>query len=390
MNFARPLLRWFSTLPSVSLREMFAVACVTGVAIFLTGFVADHFIEGSGLKTLLASMGASAVILFSVPNSPMAGSWPLVGGHLISGTIGIFCAEWIPETWLAAALAVGCSVLAMHGGRCLHPPGGASALIPILGGESVQSLGLQFLVLPLGLNVAAMWLTSLAYRKLYRPPHHAAPRQLPTGDVPPLERLGIRQEDLHAALHDLNAFVDVSETELNDIYNLAAARAVQREFGALTVAQIMTRELITVEFGDDLDTAWQLMHDHAVKALPVVDRGHHVVGIITLTDFFRYARADTVRGMGGGLRKLLRRTPDVTSQKPEVAGQIMSSPVVTARGDSPITDLMPILAERRLHRIPIVDSRNKLVGLVTQTDLIAALYRQLAALSASPLEIHQP
>ncbi|MGY6217606.1 HPP family protein [Methylolobus aquaticus] len=375
------LARWYADLPSVRLGEMLRVSVATASAIFLTGFVAAQFIGGTGLTTLLASMGASAVILFAVPNSPMAGTWPLLGGHLLSGAVGIGCARWSAEApWLAAAAAVGLSVLVMHAARCLHPPGGASALIPILGGEPVRALGLDFLALPLGLNLAIMWLTGLLYRRLLQTVT-SAPALPATGEVPPLERLGIRPEDLHAALHDLNAFVDVSENELNEIYNLAAARAIRREFGALTIAQVMTRELVTVEYGDDLEAVWQLMQTRNVKVLPVIDRGRHVVGIITQTDFFRHARAENFGGLGQGLRRLLRPTRETTSQKPEVAGQIMTTPVITAREDRHITELVPILTARGLHRVPIVDERNKLVGLITQTDLIAALYRHITAIT---------
>ncbi len=115
----------------------------------------------------------------------------------------------------------------------------------------------------------------------------------------------------------------------------------------------------------------------ALFASPVVDRGRHVIGIITLTDFFRHALADSFQKVGGSLKRLLRRTPEVSSRKPEVAGQIMSTPAVTACEDSLITELVPMLTERRLHRVPIVNARNKLGGLVTQTDLIAAMSASL-------------
>ncbi len=108
----------------LSHREKIRTAFVSSVAIFLTGWLASLTIDGGGLKTLLASMGASAVILFAMPHSPVARPWPLVGGHLISASVGILCARWIPQLWVAAAVAVGLSIFAMHLARCLHPPGG--------------------------------------------------------------------------------------------------------------------------------------------------------------------------------------------------------------------------------------------------------------------------
>jgi CBS domain-containing membrane protein len=106
---------------------------------------------------LIASMGASTIIVFIIPNSPLAQPWPLVGGQLVSAATGIICAQMIPtDTLFAGAFAVGSSVAAMLLLRCLHPPGTASALAPILGGEAVKSLGFSFLLIPVGINVAVM------------------------------------------------------------------------------------------------------------------------------------------------------------------------------------------------------------------------------------------
>ena len=359
----------------VSLEEKLRSTLGAGLAIFLTGFISSQFIDGGGLKTLMASMGASAVILFAVPNSPMARSWSLIGGHLISGLIGILCVRWMPSTWPAAALAVGLSIFAMHLLRCLHPPGGASALIPVLGGENIQSLGFLFLLTPLALNVSVMFACSQIGRRAGKKPTATLIPRPKASDRPPGERLGIRTEDLSAALRDMNAFVDVSEDELSRLYQLAANRAFQREFGALDCERIMSRDLVTVEFGDSLEHTWDLMQQEHVKAIPVIDRGRHVIGIITMTDFFRHARAERHQSLAEKLGQLVRTTPKVTSSKPEVAGQIMTYPVITAPADLPIRDLSPLLSERGIHQTPIVDAHNKLVGLVTQSDLIAALYR---------------
>lgn len=378
----RPALFPTPSASPVSLREKIRSALVAGLAIFLAAWFAQQVINGSGLKILLASMGASAVILFAMPHSPVAKPWALIGGHFISSTIGILCAQWIAPTWAAAASAVGLSIFAMHLARCLHPPGGASALIPVIGGESVKALGFQFLLTPLALNVLVMLLISLAYQHFLLP--KPGPQASPAGTAPkPMERLGIQAEDIHAALADMDEFIDIGERELNTIYNLAAARAFRRGFGESSAAQIMTPDPLAVEFGTDLEEAWTLMRQHKIKALPVIDRGRHVIGILTLSDFFRHARAEQFRSLGVKLRDLLRQSTTVTSDKPEVVGQIMASPAITAGQGQDLAGLARLLTERGIHQIPIVDGRNKLVGLITQTDLIAALYRSLPALLES-------
>jgi len=87
---------------------------------------------------IVASVGAGAVLLFAVPHGVLSQPWPAIGGHLISAIIGVSCVQWIEIPWLAAA--VGLAVLAMHYARCLHPPGGATALVAVIGGADIHAL----------------------------------------------------------------------------------------------------------------------------------------------------------------------------------------------------------------------------------------------------------
>jgi CBS domain-containing membrane protein len=240
-------------------------------------------------------------------------------------------------------------------------------------------LGFQFLLTPLALNVGVMLLAAWLYQTFWlgKPPVPVPPPD--AAGLRPMERLGIKPEDLRAALADMGEFVDVDERELNEIYQLAAARAFRREFGEITAGDVMTPRPMTVEFGTELEEAWALMQQHRIKALPVIDHGRHVVGILTQSDFFRHARAERLQSLGGKLRELLKPSSTITSQKPEVAGQIMSTPVLTADSRQPLPELARLLTERGVHQLPVVDERRKLVGLITQTDLIAALYRGMTA-----------
>jgi CBS domain-containing membrane protein len=99
-----------------------------------------------------------------------------------------------------------------------------------------------------------------------------------------------------------------------------------------------------------------------------------VIGIVTLVDFLKRANLKTYETFEDKLIKFIRRTPDVSSDKPEVVGQIMTAPVYSAGEEMHIVQLVPLLSEKGLHHIPVVDAESRLVGMVTQSDLIAALY----------------
>jgi CBS domain-containing membrane protein len=328
----------------------------------------------------VASVGASAVLLFAVPHSPLTQPWPLVGGTLISAFVGVTCASLIPDHWLASAVAVALSILLMHATHSLHPPGGAIALLAVLGGEGIRAEGFGFVLVPVGLNVLLILVAALLINNLlpgHRYPARAASkidRKHRHKDITPLGRLGLDRGDLRGALRDLDIYLDVSEDDLVQVYDRAGSHAFRRKMGNITCADIMSRDLATVEFGTELEEVWARLRFHRVKAIPVVDRFRHVIGVVTLVDFLKRANLKTYETFEDKLIKFIRRTSGTHSEKPEVVGQIMASPVVTARTDMHIVELIPLLSDKGLHHIPIVDASGHLEGMVTQTDLIAALY----------------
>jgi CBS domain-containing membrane protein len=151
-------------------------------------------------------------------------------------------------------------------------------------------------------------------------------------------------------------------------------QAYSRHFGQTLCRAVMSREVLSAEYGTELAPAWQLMQRHKVHALPVIDRGRRVIGIVTRSDFLSHAELHEQRSIATRLRAFLQRTPHSHSDKHEVVGQIMSSPARTAQDFMPIVELVPLMADLGLHHVPIVDAERRLVGMVTQTDMVAALY----------------
>jgi CBS domain-containing membrane protein len=149
--------------------------------------------------------------------------------------------------------------------------------------------------------------------------------------------------------------------------------------GALTCADIMSRELVTVEFGTPLQEAWTLMRSHRIKALPVLDRYRQVLGIVTLADFMRHANLDRHDDLADKLRALISPTPGPKADKPEVVGQIMTRRVRVASPQRTLAELVPILSSTGHHHIPVIDDQRKLVGILTQTDLVRALVDEAGA-----------
>lgn len=364
----------------LSTGEKLRTVLASFVAILLVGYVSSLFVSGAGLPFLVASMGASAVLLFALSHSPLSQPWPMIGGNIFPALIAITCAKYVPDLVVAAAVSVSMSLLVMQLLRCLHPPGGALALLPLLGDKSVHELGYRFVLEPVGLNLLVLLLLGFVINNLL-PGRRYPAGVMPVRDVihqhddpASLDRLGVSQADLHNALKQMNTFLDVSEADLNTVYKMAGMQAYRRKMGEITCADIMSRDIVTADYGTELEEAWAQLRLHKIKAIPVVDRAKRVIGIISLVDFLKRANLKTYETFEDKLVKFIKRTPGMASEKPEVVGQIMAAPVYTAKDTMHIVELVPLLSERGLHHIPIVNEERRLVGMVTQSDLIAALY----------------
>ncbi|MCH8621146.1 HPP family protein [Undibacterium sp. TS12] len=357
-------------------------ACLGMLAGLLITGLATRWMLGTAmdLPMLLAPIGASAVLLFGVPASPLAQPWAIVGGNMVSALVGVTCVYFLGVSMATAALATSVAVAAMFLLRCLHPPGGAVALSAVLGGPLIVALGYRYVIFPVAINSVLLMLFALLYNNLTgrRYPHAAQPdhgSKHNTTDLRPIDRLGFKPEDLDEVLQQYNQVLDVSRDDLESLFLQTEMHAYRRRFGEITCADIMSRDVVAAEFGTTLEEAWTLLRQHRIKALPVIDRARRVIGIVTLVDFMKNANLDVYASFDEKLRQLIRRTRTDHSAKPEVVGQIMSKPVQTAGHDVHIVELVPLLSDQSLHHIPIVNDERRLVGMVTQSDLIAALYR---------------
>jgi CBS domain-containing membrane protein len=349
---------------TVSRREIFYSCLGAWCGLLCTVWLSHRMLAGFN-PWFIAPMGASAVLLFALPASPLAQPWSIVGGNVVSAAIGVTCAAWIPDTALAASAAAALAIGAMFALRCLHPPSGAVALTAVLGGPAVTSLGYRFVLWPVAVNSLVLLLAALVFNVAVRRryPHrtlaHASMHL--TRDEPPGARLGLTVQDLDAALRARGELLDVSKDDLEALFMAAEHRAWSRRFGDIRCEDLMSRDVVSVQPSTAVQDAWQLMIRHSVKALPVVDNDGRLLGIVTLHDFF------VGHGVGQG------RTADVGPSRR--VGDLMTSDVLTARPHQAMVDLMPMFSDGGRHHLPVVDDRRRLVGMVTQSDMVAALFR---------------
>jgi CBS domain-containing membrane protein len=368
----------------ISGREKWIGVLACWAAISLTAWLSQ--LAGSAL-VLVASMGASAVILFVIPSSPLAQPWAFFGGQFVSALMGVFAAAYVADQALAAGLAVGGAVLGMMVLRCLHPPGAATALVPVLAGLDHLQPGFAFILNPLGINVALMLLLALLINRL------VLGRDYPIRNVPgssaahrddtPAGLLGVDAADIEQATRGFDHFIDIGTEELRQIFIRLQLLHFQKNQGTMRCGEIMQTKVITLEYATEVESAWLQMHRDHLKAMPVLDRSRRVIGIVTQHDFLKNLQLTHYQSFQEKWLAFIRRTPKVSTDKPEAIGHIMTRKVNTLAAEAPIAELIPLVVDQGHTHVPIVDSQDRFVGMVTQTQLMAALFNQQAAPSVA-------
>ncbi|KVE72231.1 HPP family protein [Burkholderia vietnamiensis] len=322
---------------------------------------------------LVAPMGASAVLLFAVPASPLAQPWSIVGGNLVAATVGVACAQWIADPITAAALAVALAIGGMFALRCVHPPSGAVALTAVLGGPAIHALGFGFVVVPIALQSAILLSAALVYHALtgHRYPHGGvrADAQSQAGGAAP--RGGFTRADLDAVLKRRGEWLDVDPDDLETLLRETEMQAYTRTFGELRCADLMTKRAIEVSPSTSVTAALTLLDRHRVKALPVVDGEARLIGIVTRADLTRPWRRPPPLW-----QRLSARLPQSFGGQPASVASVMTRDVACVPQTMPITALVPLFTHSGHHHIPVVDASRRLVGIITQTDLVTGLYQQ--------------
>ncbi len=311
------------------------------------------------LAWLVAPMGASSVLLFAVPASPLAQPWSLMGGNVSAGFVGIAAAHLFDDPRLAAAVGVSAAIAVMILLGCTHPPAGAVALTASLGGPAIQQQGFAFALWPVGVNSLCLLLVAVAFNNLSgrRYPHVAPPPMAaaqPTADVVPTVRAGVQVADVEAAMRERGAAPDMLPEDVVALVREAEVHAMDRRLGGMRVADLMARDVVTASEHDSLYRVRLLLNQHAVKAVPVLDEGRRVVGIVSITDLFNRDPGDL-----------------------DPVATVMTRDVTTIGPDAPAAALITLMADVGYRHVPVVDDVGVLAGLVTRAELVAALTRAL-------------
>jgi len=197
------------------------------IGIFFIFYTSSIFVGTEEAVYIIPSMGASAVLLFAVPHSPLGQLWNVFGGHCISAVVGVICARYIPVYGIAAAASVSLAIVAMYYARCIHPPGGATALAAVIGGPQIHALGFQYILTPVAINTVVILVVAFIFNAAFewrRYPAFLVSKKTKLSKTPG-DHAPIDHADLVYALSQIDSFIDVTEDDLLRIYRLATKQA---------------------------------------------------------------------------------------------------------------------------------------------------------------------
>lgn len=351
--------------PKEWLRAAFGVALVMPLV-----FCSGYWLVGAPLTLqIIGPAGASAVLVFVASSSPFAQPWSLLAGNLFAVLIGIGLGMSGLPVVVALGLAACLALICLFYLRCLHPPSIALALVAAVGSPEVHALGFALLA-PVLFYSLLLVAVALVYNNLtghpYPKPRLSRENIHHTHDLPPGERMSFTHDDVDRALQEFGEYVDVTRDDLERLIKQTEKYALHRSMGEITAAHVMSRDLYWHTPDTFIEQAWQTLQTHRLRSLPVVHGDdHRLVGIVTQVDLLKHFHPHPGR-LSFGQLNFLRGTK---------LRAIMSSPVVAVTADTHMVELVYLLSDRGLHCLPVVDEQQRLIGMITQTDLIAALYR---------------
>ncbi|WP_265500939.1 HPP family protein [Paracoccus beibuensis] len=301
---------------------------------------------------LIAPFGASSVLLFAVPNSPLAQPWAAVVGNTVAAVIGVAACLLVADPALRIAVAVGAAITATILCRALHPPAGAVAMTAAMSPDAIADLGFRFAVTPVAAGTLLLVALAAVYARLtgrhYPMRQHDEPNINRTSDPSPSTRIGLSETQLVDLLERYRQNFNLGAEDLARLVGAAELQAAAQRTGPVTAETIMSRDLVTVGPDTPAEEVAALFRRHRFTSIPVVEEGCYL-GVIYQIHLIGADSADP-------------------------ADRLMQADVPHASPATTLGALLPLMAEGDVDAVPILEDE-RITGIVTRTDLISALAR---------------
>ena len=353
-----------------SWKELIRSCIGAGLGLALAGMLVgmvDHFLPHA--LFLFAPLGATAVLVFAVPSSPLAQPWNCVVGNTVPALYSLLLLWAFPtlSQTSMAALAVGGAIAIMLAMRALHPPGGAVALLTVLSAEQLLPMG-WYLLVPMAALSAVLVAVGVLYHRACGRPYLHQPPQIAKAKRPATQ-LALSEQDLEQLLQRFDQSNNLSPEDLGVMLAAAEEEAIKRRMSAVSCGEVMSAKLVTVSPQTPLEEVAELFHRHLVKCLPVVDAQGELIGRVLRADLFDWLWQGHRSRQQQNLWQRLRAKP---SKEQSVAQDLMRAPEMSVQEATPLGDLLQELASHTVQFIAVLRGKT-LVGVITRSDVIRTL-----------------
>ena len=339
------------------LSTLMALCCMTFVSL------AGYFVSSqTAYPFLVASMGAASVIMFCAPNSPMATYRAFVLGNLLSAVIGVTVGLLPLPIYLLAPLAVSSAIGCMHLFKCQHPPGGATALVAVIGGTQISELGYLYALFPVALNVGTFFAFVSFQRGIVgKMKVESWAEQSLSSLNQAVDRDTARLYSVPEIHERFGLDLDIKPEELEKAYAYLLTQerlgvGIYQPLGALAEKQSPT-----IEYGDSLEHAWDLMRKQNTDFLIVLDKSRRVDGRVSLRRILETAKVPQNEKDPQRVAEILSGSAfEEPANFPESVGLLLE-PVSIEREE---TKLSTALEKGSSYPIVVIDPARKYVGVV--------------------------
>ncbi|MHA7773650.1 HPP family protein [Roseibium sp. M-1] len=317
---------------------------------------------------LIAPLGATAVLVFAVPNSPLAQPWSAIFGNTVAAVCGVAAVSFLPPALASVApvAAVALAFAAMMICRALHPPGGAVALLIGLTPELTTDAGAVLVCLNTVVLTCVLVLTGLLFHRFSGRKYPFRTSLMENG-APPLQRLGLNEGKLAEVLSKLHQSANLGAVDLARLVTAVEAELIRPPYDGISCADAVSGDGITVAPDAPIGDVAHAFGKTELTVLPVLSQAGHLLGMIRQKDLLLLLA-------NAGLQEL--QTARVTAR------EIMEVPAAIYEGSLPLGKALPLMIGSRLEIVPICENR-KFLGFLTRTGLMEALTFSTAALEAA-------
>jgi CBS domain-containing protein len=183
--------------------------------------------------------------------------------------------------------------------------------------------------------------------------------------------LDISDEDILKAMKDMMGYLDITPGDFKELYRYAFRHALERLRYSVTAGDIMTKAVVYVKRGVSLEDAAETLNRHGLSGVPVINENQRVVGVLSEKDFFHHMGVQKEKTFMGVIAQCLKNKGCIAvSMRGQKAEDIMTSPAVSVREDTPVFKIAEIFTTKKINRVPVIDADDRLSGIVTRTDIV--------------------